>query len=146
MNSMHNAHRLCRFDHFVVINYGSVEQMLSTLASVFHSSLPVSTDIHNFPKSMLKWAFNPMLRCARIKYKLEMNIRDVITTSLRVDCDDISKAKDNFVIWKAIRLGGETVEYFKRGRSLAKLWCGFFYSAVVANHMIPQAEPLCSTP
>merc|ERR1712032_1349422 len=22
----------------------------------------VSTDIHNFPKSMLKWAFNPMLR------------------------------------------------------------------------------------
>ena len=60
---------------------------------------------------MLKWAFNPMLRCGKIHYELEMNTRQ--GKSLR------------FLLRKAIRLGGEAVEYFK-GRSPEKIWSGRF--------------------
>ena len=86
------AHRLCLW----FINNGSVEQMLSTLASVCHSSSPVSTDFHcvtfqfasskrfsqlsiivpSFPllQSMLKWAFNPVLRCGKTEYEQGMGM------------------------------------------------------------------------
>ena len=60
---------------------------------------------------MLKWAFNPMLRCGKICYELEMNTRQ--GKSLR------------FLLRKAIRLGGEAVEYFKR-RGPEKIWSGRF--------------------
>ena len=49
------------------INYASVELMLSTLASDFHSAAVVFHNVHSvfFLESMLKWAFNPVLRCGK---------------------------------------------------------------------------------